>query len=319
VLQGTGDVRAEDTLRMANFVWAVVHGVQPDPRLMHARSRALAGQGRLDDAIVQLEPHVRNHQGDRDAARLLSSLLMAKAIARLSNPRVTQQELQDLIDRALAANPEEPRVDIVRARLLRDRRQFGPAVEAIDRARAALPDFEDLGVMLAENLRDLGYERVFAKDDDGAAAAWTRFLQFATKDMPVDAVCAQLHGIWTRAEERGIAAQKRGDLDEAERQFRSCLQLDPAQHWASWHLVQVLWTRGGGDTAELDRLSQQALQWAEGHQLEHSRQVLVRALVLQRLQQDDRARALVDGYLEKPDADASAQVLAQLRAFGRGG
>jgi tetratricopeptide (TPR) repeat protein len=203
--------------------------------------------------------------------------------------------------------------------LLRDRRQFGPAVAALDRARAALPDFEDLGVMLAENLRDLGYQLVFQKDDDGAAAAWTRFLQFATKEMPVEAVQAQLHAIWTRAEERGIAAQKGGDLDEAERQFRRCLRLDPAQHWASWHLVQVLWTRGRGDPAELDRLSQQALQWAEGHQLERSRQVLVRALVLQRSQQEERARALVDGYLAEPDADAPMPVLAQLRAFGRRG
>jgi tetratricopeptide (TPR) repeat protein len=303
------------------IAWAVAScGVQPDARLLHARSRALAGQGRLDDAIAQLEPHVRSHPKDRDAARLLSSLLMAKAIARLSQPKVTQQELQDLIDRALAVNPEEPRVDIVRARLLRDRRQFGPAVEALDRARKALPDFEDLGVMLAENLRDLGYQLVFQKDDDGAAAAWTRFLQFATKEMPVEAVQAQLHAIWTRAEERGIEAQKRGDLDEAERQFRRCLQIDPAQHWAAWHLAVVLWTKGGrGDTAELDRLSQQALQWCEGHQIERSRQVLLRALVLQRLQQDERARALVDGYLAEPDSDAPAQVLAQLRAFGKRG
>ena len=309
-----------ETYARQGIAWATERGVQPDARLLHARSRALAGQGRLDDAIAQLEPHVRSHPNDRDSARLLSSLLMAKAIARLSQPKVTQQELQDLIDRALAVNPEEPRVDIVRARLLRDRRQFGPAVEALDRARKALPDFEDLGVMLAENLRDLGYQLVFQKDDDGAALAWTRFLQFATKEMPVEAVQAQLHAIWTRAEERGIEAQKKGDLDEAERQFRRCLQLEPAQHWAAWHLAVVLWTKGGrGDAAELDRLTQQALQWALGHRLERSQQVLLRALVLQRLQQEDRARALVDGYLAAPDGDAPAPVLEKLRAFGKRG
>jgi tetratricopeptide (TPR) repeat protein len=293
-------------------------GAAVDPRLRHALARALAGQGRLDDAILHLEPWVRMRPQDRDAARLLSSLLMGRAVQRLSDPKVTHDELQGLVDRALAVNPEEPRVDLVRARLLRDQRRFAEAVAALDRAIAALPEFADAKTQLAENLRDQGYECWRVGDEDGAAASWRRFLQVAPAEMPTDAVRMQLQGLWRRAESAGIAAAAGGDRQGAERAFRRCLLIDPDQHWACYLLATVLRDRADADAAELDRLTERALQWQERHGLEKSRQVALRVLVLRRFGRAEEARRLAQGYLESPDDGADPGAVELLRAVTRG-
>lgn len=292
-------------------------GQQPDPRLRLSLARAMAGRGALDDAIRHLKDYWLTNPRDRDAARVLSSLLMAQAISRLSDPGVTHAELQRLCDEALAAHPQEPRVDIVRARLCRDRREFAQAVAALDRVRQVLPDYHDAVPMLADNLRDLGYERLLAGDDDGAADAWLRFLDLAGKDTPTEAVRGALGAIWRRTEEKGIAAKQRGDREGAVRAFRRCLEIDPDQHWASWQLVNLLLDDDAADPAELDRLSQQALDWQVRHGLDRSRQLLVRVVVLRRLGRHDDASRLASEYLASPDEDAPAAVLDLVRAHGR--
>ena len=121
--------------------------------------------------------------------------------------------------------------------------------------------------------------------------------------------------IWRRAEQKGVDAVQAKDLVEAERQFRRCLAIDPKQHWASWHLVKLLLQRSDADPAELDRLSQQALAWCEGQQLDRSRQTLVRAMVLDRLGRRAEALELVCTYLAAPDQGAPAEVLQAVRAW----
>lgn len=286
-----------------------------DPRLRHALARALAGQGRLEDAIVQLESYVAAHPRDRDTARLLSSLLMARAIARLSDAHVTHTELQNLIDRALAVNPQEPRVDLVRARLLRDRGDFAGAVAALDRALAELPDFAEGRDMLAHNLRDLGYQRMMQQDDEAAADAWLRFLGCAPEEMATDAVRLQLAGVWRRIEAKGLAALQAGDRAAAIAAFRRCLRIDPDLHWAAWLLVGVLLDEPSADPAELDALSGQALRGQERHALDRSKQVAVRALVLERLGRTAEAAALAAAYLAAPEPEAHLPSLALLRAL----
>ncbi|MEC7584706.1 MAG: tetratricopeptide repeat protein [Planctomycetota bacterium] len=288
-----------------------------DPRLRHALARGLAGQGRLEDAIGPLEAYVVRTPRDRDAARLLSSLLMARAIAKLSDPQVAHVELQNLMDRALAVHPQEPRVDIVRARLRRDRGDFAGAIEALDRVRVSLPEYEDAAVMLGDNLRDLGYQRLWSKDDAGAVAVWRRFLDEAPETTPTDAVRMQMGAIWRRAEGAGIEALKAGDSAAAEAAFRRCLLIDPDKHWAAYLLASVLLEQSDADRAELDRLSEAAVAGQLRHGLERSRQVLLRALVLQRSARADEAAELVRGYLAEPDEDAgepSLQALERLLA-----
>jgi tetratricopeptide (TPR) repeat protein len=292
-------------------------GTVADPRLRLALARALKGQGRLGDAIESMRVYVEQQPRDRDAARLYSGLLMHRARERLTDPDITHAELQGLIDRALAANPQEPAVDLVRAKMYRDQRRFADAVDALDRLAKAVPDLEEPPGMLAECLRDLGYERLFAKDDAGAVAAWRRFLQVAPKDLDQEPVRMQLQGIWRRHESRGIEARAAGDRKRAEAEFRTCLAIDPDQHWAAWLLCALLVDDAAADLAELDRLSEQAIAWQIAHHIDRSRQVAVRAAVLGRMNRESDARVLVDGYLAAPDTDAPRDVLDLLRTMQR--
>jgi hypothetical protein len=156
---------------------------------------------------------------------------------------------------------------------------------------------------------------MLAKDDDGAAAAWRRFLGLVGEDPSVEAVQLQLGAIWRRAEQKGVDAVQAKDLAEAGRQFRRCLDIDPKQHWASWHLVKVLLQQPAADQAELDRHSQQAVAWCESQQLDRSRQVLVRAMVLERLQRTQEGVALVQAYLAAPEASAPKEVVQAMQSW----
>jgi tetratricopeptide (TPR) repeat protein len=217
-----------------------------------------------------------------------------------------------MIERALRYNANEPAVDLVRARIQRDQRQFAAAIESLQRLQKALPDLEDTVPLLAENLRDLGYERMFAKDDLGAADAWVRCLQIAPGEFVTDAVRMQLQAIWRRQEKIGLEARKAGDEAAARAAFRMCLRIDPSQHWAAWLLVAGLVEDPDADLAEVDALSERALAGQRAKQLDASRQVGVRALALRRLGRSDEARVLLRDYLAAPDAEAPAEVLQVL-------
>src|SRR5262249_49983653 len=71
------------------IAWFATRGLPIEPRLQLALARALTGLGQLDDAIRILEAHTRVRPKDRDAARVLSSLLMGQALARCAEPKVT--------------------------------------------------------------------------------------------------------------------------------------------------------------------------------------------------------------------------------------
>ena len=303
---------AEEYSRQAISI-AVQGGRAADPRLRLCLARSLQGQGRLDEAIGSLRDYCdQTGLRDREAARLLSGLYMHKARQRLSEPDVTHAELESMIERALRYNPNEPAVDLVRARIQRDQRQFASAIESLQRLQKSMPDLEDTVPLLAENLRDLGYERMFAKDDLGAAQAWVRCLQVAPGEFVTDAVRMQLQAIWRRQEKIGIEARKAGDEAAARAAFRMCLRIDPSQHWAAWLLVAGLVEDPGADLAEIDALSGQALAGQRAKQLDASRQVGVRALALRRLGRSDEARVLLRDYLAAPDAEAPAEVLQVL-------
>lgn len=287
-----------------------------DPRLRLCLARALQGQGRLDEAIGSLQDYCDQAQGrDEDARRLLSGLLMHKARQRLAEPDVTREELQRLVDRALAYNKDEPAVDLVRAKLARDGRQFAAAVEALERLQLALPELDDARVMLAESLRDLGYERLFAKDDRGAAAAWLRLREVAPDHVSIEAVQLQMNAMWRRLERQGIEARQRGDEAAAAACFRLCLQLDPAQHWAAWLLVSRHFEDPAADAQELDAWSQQALAGQQQHGLDCSRQLYVRARVLDRLGRRPQAQALLAQQLDAALRTAEPEVARALESL----
>ncbi len=304
---------AEEYARQAIGL-ATQAGRAADPRLRLCLARALQGQGRLDEAVGSLRDYCdQTGLRDREATRLLSGLLMHKARMRMVERDATHAELQALVDRALRYNPDEPGVDLVRAHMLREQRRFAEALMCLERVEQALPDLEDTKSLIADCLRDLGYERLIAKDDVGAADAWLRCLAMAAKEFETDAIQLQLKGIWRRQEQHGIAARKAGDEVAARAAFRLCLRVDPAQHWAAWLLVAGLVEDPAADPAELDALSQQALDGQRTHGLDSSRQVTARALVLRRLSRPQEARSLLLDYLAAPDADAPADLLEVMR------
>lgn len=65
----------------------------------------------------------------------------------------------------------------------------------------------------------------------------------------------------------------------------------------------------------LDSCSQNALSFALHNQIERSRQVLLRAMVLRRLGREAEGCLVVDRYLAAPDATAAPAVLLLLRGF----
>ncbi len=286
-----------------------------EPRLRQWLALALAGQGRTDDAIQHMEAYVQARPRDRGAARVLSNLLMGKA---LSMGTRSHAELEALLARALKWNPDEPKADILRARMCREQRQWREAIGHLERARLAFPGQEDLQRMLAETWRDLGYELWLGREREAADDAFLRFLELAPADLPTDAVRQILQNEWRRLEKEGVTALQQGDAATAERCFRRCLQLDPAAHWAAWLLATVLQPRQGADRQEVDRLLVQAIDGQRRHGLDASRQVALRVLNLQQLGRQDEAVQLAREFLAAPGDEADPQALQLLRKTAGG-
>lgn len=288
-----------------------------DPQLRYELALALVSQLRMDDAIDNLELYVRMRPKDRDAARMLSTFICGKAIAGMGDK--PHAELDKLLAQAAQYNPQEPRLDIVRGKICRDRRQYAEAIAHLERAHAAFPDLEDTTSMLAQAYRDLGYSMLLEQkpqDEDGAITAWHKFLALAPAELDTEAVKMQLDAAWRRSEKQGVESLQRGDKTAAAVAFRRCLWIEPEQHWASWLLATAIYSDPAADLTELDRLTAEALAWQLQHKLERSRQVLLRVMVLQKLHRDESALQLLHDYLQAPDADADAQVMALLKKAG---
>jgi tetratricopeptide (TPR) repeat protein len=290
-------------------------GYRPtEPRLRQLLALSLAAQNRLDDAIVHLEAYVSVRPRDRDAARVLSNLLMGKAIAGFGDK--SHAELEALVERALRWNPDEPKVDVVQGRMCREQRKWSEAILHLERAHERLPGMEDVQRMLAESYRDLGYERwglgTGHRDREGAVEAWLKFLKLAPAEVSTEAVRIILKSEWQRLEGEGVACLRK-DRKEAERCFRTCLAIDPSQHWAGWLLALTLYGQPSADKQELERLLQQAVEWQRQHGMDASQQVLLQVLNLKQLGKQDEAERIGREFLAAPGADADADALARLR------
>lgn len=287
-----------------------------EPRLRQLLALSLAAQNRLDDAIRHLEAYTAVRPRDRDAARVLSNLLIGKAMAGFGDK--SHAEIEDLVGRALRWNPDEPKVDIVKGRMCREQRQWQQAILHLQRAAQRFPDLEDVGRMLAESYRDLGYERwrfggTGERDRDGAVDAWLQFLKLAPADVATDGVRIALEGEWRRLEAEGVKHLDQQQRDAAERCFRRCLQIDPAQHWAAWLLAVTLFNNPEADRQELSRLLEQAVAWQRRNDMDPARQVLLQVLNLQLLGRAAEAREIGRAFLDAAGPDACADAIARLR------
>lgn len=301
-----------------NFTEAVAYAQKglaqrPDPSLRQELALALVGLGQLDDAILQLEAYLKARPQDQDAAKVLANVLIGRAYGKLGEPGVPPDEVQRIVDRALAYNPKEGKAHLVLGRLRRQQRQLREAAEHLETAFRLLPDFDDSRRQLADCLADLGYERVLQRDDDGATAAWLRCLEVAPAELDVTGIRNQLAAVWRRLEARGVARAQAGDRDGAIADFRLCLRIDPDQHWPAWLLATVLQKDPATDLAVLEDLCRKAVAWQERNELDRSDQVLLLATTLVRRDRHDEAKAIAVAYLVAPSPDANPKVLAALR------
>ncbi len=284
-----------------------------DPALRQELALALVGQGRLDDAIHQLEAYLQVEPDDRDAAKVLANVLVVQAYARLGKQEATHEQVLAMVERALALNPQEMKAHLVFGRVRREQRRFDDAVRHFEAAHRLLPTFEEAKELLVQSLTDLGYEHRLRGDDEAAATAWLRCRELNPASVEGTAIGMQLQAIWRKREQSGIERLSRGDLTGAIADFRMCLRIDPAQRWAAWLLAQALYRQPDSDLVELQQLCALAIDWQREHQLDRSQQVYLLAMVQTRAGDVDRARQTAVDYLAAPDADARADVLAALR------
>ncbi len=286
---------------------------RPDPSLRQEYAMALAGQGRLDDAILHLEAYMKVRPNDSDSARVLANLLVGTAYDKLGDSSTKPADVRRIVDRALAYNPKEAKAHLVLGRLLRQERDLPRALEHLETAFRVLPDFDDARRQLVDCLADLGYQRILQRDDEGATTAWLRCLELAPKDFDAAGIRAQLQAVWRRCEAQGVELAGKGDLAGAVAAFRRCLTIDPAQHWAAWLLALALQKDPAADLDELERLCRQAVAWQESHQLDGTEQALLLATTLSRRGRLDEAKAAARAGLGAASADAKPQILAMLR------
>ncbi len=285
---------------------------RPDPALRQELALALVAQLRLDDAIAQLEACRRARPDDKDLAKVLANVLVGKAYARLDQPDGVRSEIEALVQRALALNPQEGKAHLVLGRIARERRQFAAAAQHFAAAVEMVPDFPEARRLWAEALADLGLERYLAQDDVAAGEAWRECVAIAPADFDKAAVELQLDAVWRRAEARGVERRQAGDTAGAIADFRRCLHLRPAQHWAAWLLASTLHDRPDVDLVELEDLCRKAVAWQIANGLDRSQQVYLLATTLVRRGDATAARTLVRDYLQAPDAEVKPQVLAAL-------
>jgi tetratricopeptide (TPR) repeat protein len=286
---------------------------RPDPALRQELALALVQQGRLDDAILQLEAYLRVRPKDTDAGKVLANVLIGRAYARLSEPGVDAAEVLRIVQRALVWNPNEAKAHLVLGRLAREQRRFAEAVAHFEVAYRLLPEFEDTRQFLAESLADLGYERILQKDDQAAGDAFRRCLDVAPTGFPVDGVQLQLQAIWRRCEQRGVDRMGAGDRTGAVGAFRRCLQLDPTQHWAAWLLASALHDDPAVDLGELESLCRQAVAWQQQHGLDRSQQVYLLAATLAKAGKVEESQRFAREFLREPQGETKPAVLAALR------
>ncbi len=288
--------------------------VRPDdPGLLQELSLALVGQGRLDDAVAALEAWLRVRPADKDAAKVLANVLVGQAYARLGDGATSHAAVLALVERALTLNPREMKAHLVLGRVRREQRRYADAVQHLEEAHRLLPQFDDARDLLLASLNDLGYEHLLRGDEDAAAASWRRYRELDPEGAASGAVGLQLQGIWRRREARGVQRLQQGDRAGAIADFRTCLEIEPDQHWAAWLLAQALHDQPDVDLAELEDLCRKAVAWQQQHGLERSQQVYLLAATLVRSGRPAAAQELARDYLAAPDAEAKPAVVAALR------
>lgn len=284
-----------------------------DPQLLQEVALSLVGLNRLDEAQEYLSAYVRLRPDDRDSGKILSNLLIGRALQLLSD-NTKRETVRKLVADALRYNPDETKAHLVLGRLAHQEREFEAAVYHMEKAVALLPGYADARAQLTQSLAALGWAAVLQKNDNQAADAWLRCLEVAPKDFAdADSIRRQLGNVWDRIKERGIQHHSDGKIDEAVDDYRLCLRIDPDRHLAAWLLAMALRAEPDVDLAELEDLCRKSVAWQKANERDPSQQVYLLAITLQRKGDEDGAQKIAEEYMRAPHQDADPAVLRALQ------
>jgi len=284
-----------------------------DPRLLQEIALSLVGLNRLDEAEEYLSAYMKLEPDDQTSGKILSNLLIGRALQMLSD-NDKRAAVRALVDDALRYHPGEPKAHLVLGRLAHREQKFDTAVGHLEKAVEMMPTYADARRHLTRSLAAQGYAAFMNRLDDRAVAAWLRCLEVAPEDFEdASAVQRQLKLAWGRIEARGIESLQAGKVDEAIRDFRKLLEIDPEQHWPAWLLATAMQGDPQADLVELERLCRMAVAWQRKNELDASRQTYLLALTLQRRGDEDGAQKLAADYMQAPDEGAEEAVLRALK------
>jgi tetratricopeptide (TPR) repeat protein len=284
-----------------------------DPRLLQEIALALVGLNRLGEAEDYLSVYVRLRPGDKNSAKILSNLLIGRALMLLSD-HTKREIVRKLVADALRYNPDETKAHLVLGRLAHQEQKFERAVRHLEKAHQLLPTYDDAREQLTRSLAALGYAAFMNRLDNKATDAWLRCLEIASKDFGDEEVIRrQLKLAWGRIEGRGIEKFTAGKVAESIEDFRRLLKIDPENHWACWLIATAMQGDPNADLDELEALCRKAAAWQKKNKVDASRQSLMLAITLQRKGDEDAAQQIAEEYMQSPDQDADPAVLRALQ------
>lgn len=271
-----------------------------DANLLMRLGVALSAQGRLAAARQYYERYLELRPLAGDVRRALAALIAADAMTKVN--QVGTDVLEADARRIRELDPTQAKADLVQGLAARLQHRFAEAIVLFERAREQLPEDEDLRRLLAETLRDRGYELLRGGDRRASALdSLRRFVDLAPPGVPTDAASALLEEECRQQRTQGIAAFKAGRHGDAEAAFRRCLFLQPDQPSPNLDLGMVLLDRG--DATDL-QAALQCFEVAEAAQRQAQRDaslpVLYQVLTLQRLGRDALARERGRAFLDAP-------------------
>ncbi len=283
-----------------------------DPNLLTRLGLALVAQNRLPEARERYEEYLQLRPRDQDVARLLALVLLAQAEARFV--QAEPAEIDALLTRARELAPGLPRIDAVAGRLAYRGRDLPAAIELLERAHAADPEDPEIRRVLAEAHRDRGNQLLLG-DQEQSLRHLRRFLDLDVAELPQDASRTTLQNGWKRIEARGIERFQARDFAAAAAAFRLCLELMPQQQSARFQLGLVLYEQGT-DLEQALACFDAAERWQREQQLDPSLPLLYALQTLGRLGRSEQALARGEAFLREglaPEPMAARIELAMKR------
>ncbi|MCA8952691.1 MAG: hypothetical protein KDE27_24485, partial [Planctomycetes bacterium] len=293
-----------------------------DPTLRQEWALALIGEGKLDEAILQLEAYLRVRSEDEDTKKILANVLVGRAYSRLQAGR-SHAEVLRIVDQALALNPNEHKAHLVLGRIAREQRRFADAVEHLETAHRLMPEVEDARTLLADSLRDLGMEHYLKNEDVAAGDAWLRFRAVAPPSVDTDGVDVLVQALWRRHEQRGVDRLQQQDHAGALAEFRRCELLDSDTRAISWPYALALRHELAPEPepenlAKLEELAREAVAWQQEHAADSGQQTCLLLETLTRRGEAGAAAELARRWLAAEPGDAEPPVVAAIRRYADG-